>query len=183
MNINLKLKQRREKINEILQHKRTKVIRKFKQVQREATENEINPDDVIRSKIEKYKNVEKMINNFDQKTGGQIPEENKVEEKPRQKQIKDKDTQNMNKKEFNQNQNKYNDKNKGKFNKDDTFLNKKQERKTKEEVDKEKLEKLNKRKSIYRKLHQKTPRGQPVMKYQVEHIFKKIKEKINKGLI
>lgn len=126
-----------------------------------------------------------MINNFDLKTGGQNPEENKLEEKPRQKQIKDKDTQNLNKKEFNQNQNKntnkYND-NKGKF-KDDNFLNKKQERKTKEEVDKEKLEKLNKRKSIYRKLHQKTPRGQPVMKYQVEHIFKKIKDKINKGLI
>ena len=71
MNINLKLKERRDKINEVLRHKRTKVIRKFKQVQREADESQNNPDDAIKAKIEKYRNVEKMIESFDKKIGGE----------------------------------------------------------------------------------------------------------------
>jgi hypothetical protein len=56
-------------------------------------------------------------------------------------------------------------------------------RKTAEEIEKEKQEKLQRRKSTYRKLNRKTPKGQPVMKYQMENIFRKIKDKMNKGII
>ncbi len=62
-----------------------------------------------------------------------------------------------------------------------TFLNKK--RKSKEEHEKEKNDKLQKRKSIYKKLNMKTPKGQPVMKYKVQHLLHKIKDKISKGII
>jgi hypothetical protein len=182
MNINLKLKERRDKINEVLRHKRTKVIRKFKQVKREAGESDNNPDDAIKAKIEKYRNVEKMIESFDKNFGGKDNSANlqQLNQRPKQQkfsnQVEDANTG-------------YNNLNKNKNNQD-KFLNKKRnkndyqpQRKTKEDIEKEKEEKLQKRKSVYRKLNRKTPKGQPVMKFQMEHIFKKIKDKITKGII
>ena len=62
-----------------------------------------------------------------------------------------------------------------------TFLNNK--RKSKEEHENEKHVKLQKRKNVYKKLNLKTPKGQPVMKYKVQHLLHKIKDKISKGLI
>jgi hypothetical protein len=56
-------------------------------------------------------------------------------------------------------------------------------RKSKEEYEKEAEVKRNKRKKIYKNLNKKTPRGQPVMKYQVKNLLSKIKDKINKGII
>jgi len=52
-----------------------------------------------------------------------------------------------------------------------------------DEVKKEKEEKLEKRKKLYKKLNRKTPKGQPVMKYRVENLFNKIKDKISKGVL
>jgi hypothetical protein len=182
MNINLKLKERRDKINEVLRHKRTKVIRKFKQVQREADESQNNPDDAIKAKIEKYRNVEKMIESFDKKIGGDDKTANiqQLNQRPKQQKF-------TNQVENSNSSNKNVFKN---INHEDKFLNKKRnnndtktQRKTKEDIEKEKEEKLQKRKSMYRKLNRKTPKGQPVMKFQMEHIFKKIKDKINKGII
>jgi hypothetical protein len=185
MNINLKLKERRDKINQVLRHKRTKVMRKFKQVQREADENQNNPDDAIKTKIEKYRNVEKMIESFDKKIGGEDKSANQQQMNQRPKQQK------FNKQVDTVNSGNTGNKNFPQEKKDQNrFLNKKRnikdsqpQRKTKEEIEKEKEERLQKRKSIYRKLNRKTPKGQPVMKFQMEHIFKKIKDKINKGMI
>lgn len=56
-------------------------------------------------------------------------------------------------------------------------------KKSAEEILKEKEEKLLLRKKTFRKLNKKTPHGQPVMKYQMEHLFKKIKDKLQKGII
>ncbi len=69
-----------------------------------------------------------------------------------------------------------------KQNKEDKFLNNKKKR-TQEDWEREKQEKMQKRKSLYKKLNQKTPKGQPVMKFQVQHLLHKIKDKISKGMI
>ena len=114
-----------------------------------------------------------MINEFDKRIGG---EENQKKEQaiiP----IINRNYNNLNQKtkpekEKNPNQNK-----EGKFVKD------KLPRKTPEEILKEKEEKLLLRKKTFRKLNKKTPHGQPVMKYQMEHLFNKIKDKIQKGII
>jgi hypothetical protein len=178
MNINLKLKQRREKINEILRHKRSKVMRKFKQVRKEegTTENE----NLMKNKIEKFLNVEKMIQDYDKKIAGiDIGQKNNLQEKINTS-LNEKRRPKKSESIKNDTQKKINNKNESQGEK---FLNSKRERKTFEEIEKEKELKLNKRKSTFKKLNKKTPKGQPVMKFQVEHIFKKIKEKINKGLI
>lgn len=47
-------------------------------------------------------------------------------------------------------------------------------RKSKEEILKEKEEKNKERRNIYKKLNQKTKRGQPLMKNKIEHLFNKI---------
>ena len=55
--------------------------------------------------------------------------------------------------------------------------------KTQDEIKKEKDAKLEQRKKWYKKLNRKTDKGQPVMKYRVENLFYKIKDKISKGII
>ena len=174
MNINQKLKQRREKINQILNHKRTKVLRKFKQAKKEINEEE-SSNNFMKNKIEKYLNVEKMIQAYDKKISGHVESE-KIQEKSQNPSRLPKNNSDKIQRQNNPKIITTDDKQK-------KFLNKKRDRKTPEEIEKEKTEKLNKRKAVYKKLHKKTNKGQPVMKYQVEHIFKKIKDKLNKGLI
>jgi hypothetical protein len=184
MNINLKLKQRREKINEILRHKRSKVMRKFKQVkkQEEQTENE----DLMKNKIEKYLNVEKMIQDYDKKIGGMNQGQINIQQEKKNNEALKRENQ-AKKSNLDSNRNNIAFKNKNNptitTSQAKKLINTKRERKTYEEIEKEKESKLNIRKSTYKKLNKKTPKGQPVMKFQVEHIFKKIKDKINKGLI
>jgi hypothetical protein len=106
-----------------------------------------------------------MINNFDKKITGEI-EEVKVENR-RQKIKYTKPEQNNNSTSNSQNNN---------FN----FINKKHQRKTKEEIIKEKEDKIQQRQKTFRKLNKKTRKGQPVMKYKIEHLFNKIRNKFGK---
>ena len=52
-----------------------------------------------------------------------------------------------------------------------------------EEIEEDKLNKLNKRKKNYRNLHKTNKYGQPLMKYQIENLFRKIKKKKREGII
>lgn len=133
----------------------------------------------MQSKIEKYKNIEKMINDFDKKIGGEEDLKEKQENKNNQRvSLKERNKTNKN---YDNNLKSLEmaseNSQKGKY------LNNKRPRKTSEEILKEKEEKLIERKKTFRKLNKKTHRGQPVMKYQMEHIFNKIKNKIQKGII
>jgi hypothetical protein len=118
----------------------------------------------LNEKIKKFQQVEEMINSYDKKF--MKDEQPKSENKPREK--KAKPVQEIPQNNIPQQA------------KDDKFLNKKR---TKEDWAKEREEKLNKRKSIYKKLNKKTPKGQPVMKFKVQHLLHKIKDKISKGII
>ena len=44
----------------------------------------------------------------------------------------------------------------------------------------EKNRKINERKKTFKKLNEKTRRGQPVMKNKIEHLFNKIKANVDK---
>jgi hypothetical protein len=110
----------------------------------------------LKTKIEKYKKVEKFIEQFDKKLKDEVEEEKT--EKTNNIQLP-----------------------KNKEKKVDKFLG--QKRKTKEEYEKEIADKRNKRKKTYRNLNKKNPKGQPVMKYQVNHLLSKITDKIKKGII
>ncbi len=145
-------------------------MRKFRQVKKEEQEGDgVISNDYMKNKIEKYMNVEKMIQDYDKKIVGEI-EQPVINQHKREKKKEENKTNNIIHKDISP-QNKTN------------YLNKKRERKSSEEIQKEKEIKLKKRQSMYKKLNKKTPKGQPVMKYKVEHIFNKIKHKINKGLI
>lgn len=112
-----------------------------------------------------------MINDFDKKIGGEAVAKHKEE-------IKSTSRYNQTEKiQKNKNEKNLSEKKEGKF------LNNKRPRKTSEEIQKEKEEKLLHRKKTFRNLNKKTPRGQPVMKFQMEHLFNKIKNKIQKGTI
>jgi hypothetical protein len=108
-----------------------------------------------------------MIDNFDQKMGGKKEEivkeinNDRAEQKNNIKAV--------------------NNPNKSDKEKHDKFMNKKRERKTPEEIQKEKEEKLKIRQNKCRKLNSKTTKGQPVMKFKIEHLFDKIKSKFAKG--
>jgi hypothetical protein len=107
-----------------------------------------------------------MINSYDKNFSKD--KEPKIENKPREKKVKpvvETNTQNNVPSQ------------KGK---DDKFLNKKR---TKEDWEKERAVKLQHRKKNFQKLNKKTPKGQPVMKFQVQHLLHKIKDKITKGII
>jgi hypothetical protein len=132
----------------------------------------------MQAKIEKYRNIEKMINDFDKRIGGEEDSKEKEQNKNIQKHSQNEGNSNINK-----------DKKKNKIEKstqnvqDGKYLNNKRPRKTSEEILKEKEEKLLERKKTFMKLNKKTTRGQPVMKYQMEHIFNKIKSKLQNGTI
>ena len=52
--------------------------------------------------------------------------------------------------------------------------------KSKERMIEEKNRKINERKKTFKKLNEKTRRGQPVMKNKIEHLFNKIKANVDK---
>ncbi len=114
-----------------------------------------------------------MINEFDKKIIG--------EENPKKEQIItpiiNRNYNNLNQKAKPQKEQKDNS------NKQGNPLKQKFPKKTSEEILKEKEEKLLLRKKTFRKLNKKTQHGQPVMKYQMEHLFKKIQDKLHKGII
>ena len=148
MDINLKLKERRKKIEKIKTREKTKAIRNYKKDIKEVNtkDNKNNNEYNINQLIEKEKKREE----YEKKYGFNLNEE---EEKNKS------------------------DKNKSKKN---NYLTNKR---TREEIEKEKEKKLSKRKKIYRNLHKTNKFGQPLMKYQLQNIFQKIKNKKEKRII
>jgi hypothetical protein len=137
-----------------------KIYRKFKQDKREFQADTTDND--LKAKIEKYKKVEEFIENYDNK----LIEKEYRDDKP-QESNRVRTSNNINK---------------DMKNKEDNLLQKKTKR-SKEEYEKEISEKREKRKKTYKNLNKKTPKGQPLMKYQVGHLLSKIKDKIAKGMI
>ena len=64
--------------------------------------------------------------------------------------------------------------------KDKQFIGNKR---TREEIEAERQKKLNKRRKNYRNLHRTNKYGQPLMRYQIQNIFDKIKKKKKEGII
>lgn len=60
------------------------------------------------------------------------------------------------------------------------YLNKKRK---KEEIEEEKEKKIKKRKQMFHNLKKTNKFGQPLMKYQIQNLFQKIKIKKSKGLL
>ena len=56
-------------------------------------------------------------------------------------------------------------------------------KRTREEIEAERQKKINKRRKNYRNLHRTNKFGQPLMKYQIQNIFDKIKKKKKEGII
>jgi len=56
-------------------------------------------------------------------------------------------------------------------------------KRSREEIEIERQKKINKRKKNYRNLHRTNKFGQPLMKYQIQNIFDKIKKKKRDGII
>ena len=56
-------------------------------------------------------------------------------------------------------------------------------KRTREEIEKDKQKKLKQRKKTFKNLHKTNKFGQPLMRYQIQNIFRKIKNKKEKGLI
>ena len=178
MNINLQLKKRREIINKEKSHQRTKIIRQYKHQM--ANDTELNNNkykdtnqkyDDFKSKEEKRLNYEKNLygENINESDNEIINEKEKEKEK---EEIEVKDNIN-NKNEKNIYEKKEKIKNK-------KFIGNKR---TREEIEADKLKKINKRKKIYRNLHKTTKYGQPLMKYQIANLFDKIKKKKREGII
>ena len=174
MNINLKLKKRREIINKEKSHQRTKVIRQYKHQM--VNDTEINNkkykdtnekfDDFKKREEERLKYEQNLYGEDINETDNEIKND-KIEEK---KIINDKKEEKLKifKKDKKENKN---------------FIGNKRNREDREEIEANKLKKLNKRKKNYRNLHKTNKYGQPLMKYQIANLFDKIKKKKREGII
>ena len=168
MNINLKLKKRREIINKEKSHQRTKIIRQYKQqMANDISLNNNNLKDTnetfadFKSREEKRLNYEKNLYGEDiNESDNEVVNEKKEEKKEKIYENK------SNKKER-----KIEDK---------KFIGNKRSR---EEIEIDRQKKLNKRKKNYRNLHKTNKYGQPLMKYQIANLFDKIKKKKREGII
>ena len=179
MNINLQLKKRREIINKEKSHQRTKVIRQYKhQMANDLDLNNKNYKDT-NEKFSDYKLKEEQRLKYEKNLYGddinesdneknEIKNENMKDNIEDKKVIKEKKQVNV--------ENRYKKEEK----KDKKFIGNKRSR---EEIEKEKLNKINKRKKNYRNLHKTNKYGQPLMKYQIENLFRKIKKKKREGSI
>ena len=162
MDINLKLKKRRELIERQKSYQRTKIIRQYKQ--QVANDNDLNNlNNNLKDTNEQMKDFkkreEKRINDEKKLLGENINEsDNEIKKEPK---IKIKKETKEEKKE-------------------NKFIGNKRNR---EEIEKERQKKLNKRKKNYRNLHRTNKYGQPLMKYQIQNIFDKIKKKKKEGII
>ena len=167
MNINLKLKKRREIINKEKSHQRTKVIRQYKHQM--ANDTEINNKN--------YKDTNEKFDNFIKKEEERLKYEknlygediNESDNEIKKDKIVDKKI--INEEKIFKKENKKDSKN---------FIGNKRNR---EEIEADKLKKLNKRKKNYKNLHKTNKYGQPLMKYQIANLFDKIKKKKREGII
>ena len=157
MDINLKLKKRRELIERQKSYQRTKVIRQYKQQVANDNDLDINLKDT-NDKMEEFKKREEKRLKDEKKLLGEDINESDNEIKKEDSKIKIKKEEKKEKK----------------------LIGNKRSR---EEIEIEKQKKINKRKKNYRNLHRTNKFGQPLMKYQIQNIFDKIKKKKRDGII
>ena len=162
MNINLKLKERRTKINKHKQHQKIKAVRQYK---KEIKNNDENPDEEVNKKIARFlenESKEKLeSDNTLQKENITVENKTKIKEKEEKEVKKEKEEKKKNWKEIKKNE---------------KLLG----RKRKEE---EREKQIQKRKKEYQNLKKTNKYGQPIMKFQLQHLFNKIKNKKALGLI
>ena len=162
MDINLQLKKRRELIEKQKSHQRTKVIRQYKQqVANDITLNN-NLKDTNEKLAEFQEREEKRLKDEKKLLGDNLNESDNEIKKEENLKIK------KEKKEKKEEKQK------------DKFIGNKR---TREEIEAERQKKINKRKKNYRNLHRTNKFGQPLMKYQIQNIFDKIKKKKKQGII
>ncbi len=157
MDINLKLKKRRELIERQKSYQRTKVIRQYKQ--QVANDNDLNMNlKDTNDKMEEFKKREEKRLKDEKKLLGEDINESDNEIKKEDYKIKNKKEEKKEKK----------------------LIGNKRSR---EEIEIERQKKINKRKKNYRNLHRTNKFGQPLMKYQIQNLFDKIKKKKRDGII
>ena len=158
MDINLQLKKRRELIEKQKSHQRTKVIRQYKQQVANDTTINNNLKDTNEKLAEFKEREEKRLKDEKKLLGENLSEsDNEIKKEERQKIKKEK-----------------------KEKQKDKFIGNKR---TREEIEAERQKKINKRRKNYRNLHRTNTFGQPLMKYQIQNIFDKIKKKKKEGII
>ena len=166
MNINLKLKKRREIINKEKSYQRSKIIRQYKQQM--ANDMDLNNKDYkdTNQKLEDFKEKEEKRKNYEKNLYGEDINEpdNEIEKKEK-----------IEEKKFLENKKEKNEKKEKK-----KYIGNKR---TREEIESEKQKKLNKRKKNFKNLHRTNKYGQPLMKYQIANLFDKIKKKKREGII
>lgn len=165
MNINLKLKERRTKINKHKQHQKIKAVRQYK---KEIKNNDENPDEEVNKKIARFlenESKEKLeSDNTLQKENITVENKTKIKEKEEKEIKKEKEEKEEKKKNWRE------------IKKNEKLLG----RKRKEE---EREKQIQKRKKEYQNLKKTNKYGQPIMKFQLQHLFNKIKNKKALGLI
>ena len=157
MDINLKLKKRRELIERQKSYQRTKVIRQYKQQVANDNDLDINLKDT-NDKMEEFKKREEKRLKDEKKLLGEDINGSDNEIKKEDYKIKNKKEEKKEKK----------------------LIGNKRSR---EEIEIERQKKINKRKKNYRNLHRTNKFGQPLMKYQIQNLFDKIKKKKRDGII
>ena len=164
MDINQKLKKRRELIEKQKSHQRTKIIRQYKQQMANDTDlSNSNLKDTNEKLAEFQQREEKRLKDEKKLLGEElIEQENEIKQQPKQKINKEKIDKKFEEK------------------KEKNFIGNKR---TREEIEAERQKKINKRKKNYRNLHRTNKYGQPLMKYQIQNIFNKIKKKKKEGII
>ena len=156
MDINLQLKKRRELIEKQKSHQRTKVIRQYKQQVANDTTINNNLKDTNEKLAEFKEREEKRLKDEKKLLGENLSEsDNEIKKEERQKIKKEKKEEKKEKQK-------------------DKFIGNKR---TREEIEAERQKKINKRRKNYRNLHRTNKFGQPLMKYQIQNIFDKIKKK------
>ena len=163
MDINLKLKKRKELKEKQKSYQRTKIIRQYKQQVASDTDYNNNNLKDTNEKIEEFKKrEEKRLKDEEKLLGEDINEsDNEITKEEVIKNKKEK------KEEFKQK-------------KEKKFIGNKRSR---EDIELEIQKKINKRKKNYRNLHKTNKFGQPLMKYQIQNLFDKIKKKKRDGII
>ena len=163
MDINQKLKKRRELIEKQKSHQRTKIIRQYKQQMVNDTNLNNNLKDTNEKLAEIQEREEKRLKDEKKLLGEDLTEpDNELKQQPKQKIVKEKIEKKFEEK------------------KEKNFIGNKR---TREEIEAERQKKLNKRRKNYRNLHRTNKFGQPLMKYQIQNIFNKIKKKKKEGII
>ena len=162
MDINLQLKKRRELIEKQKSHQRTKVIRQYKQQVANDTTINNNLKDTNEKLAEFKERDEKRLKDEKKLLGENLSESyNEIKKEERQKIKKEKKEEKKEKQK-------------------DKFIGNKR---TREEIEAERQKKINKRRKNYRNLHRTNKFEQPLMKYQIQNIFDKIKKKKKEGII